>query len=243
MLGRGLNVGVDEEGFMRTTVSEALGTLNDVEAKNAPQVLYFHGDRELLNRGPRVSVVGSRKVSDEGLRRARSLVRALVDHSIVVVSGLAEGIDTEAHLSALEAGGKTIAVIGTPLDSYHPKENQALQERLAREQLVVSQFPLGSAVKPTNFPIRNRTMALLTDATVIVEAGEKSGTVHQGWEALRLGRQLFLLESVAMDQTLSWPKKMIHYGAHVLSRANLGDMLSDIPAVTRRYEKGLADYV
>jgi len=77
---------------------------------------------------------------------------------------------------------------------------------------------------------------------VIVEAGEKSGTVHQGWEALRLGRQLFLLESVASDKTLTWPEKMIHYGAHVLSRDNLEDVLSDIPEVTRRHDKGLADY-
>jgi DNA processing protein len=228
---------------MQMTVAEALGTLTDVEEKNAPKTLYFQGNRELLNHGPRVSVVGSRKASEEGLKRARSLARALVAHDIVVVSGLAEGIDTAAHTSALEAGGKTFAVIGTPLDTYYPKENQALQRRLELEQLVISQFPIGSAVTPKNFPIRNRTMALLTDATVIVEAGEKSGTVHQGWEALRLGRQLFLLESVASDKSLTWPEKMIHYGAHILSRENLDDVLSDIPAVTRRNDKGLADYV
>jgi DNA processing protein len=231
------------ERFMQMTVAEALGTLTDVEEKNAPKTLYFQGNRELLNHGPRVSVVGSRKASEEGLKRARSLARALVAHDIVVVSGLAEGIDTAAHTSALEAGGKTFAVIGTPLDTYYPKENQALQQRLELEQLVISQFPIGSAVTPKNFPIRNRTMALLTDATVIVEASEKSGTVHQGWEALRLGRQLFLLESVASDKTLTWPEKMIHYGAHILSRENLDDVLSDIPAVTRRNDKGLADYV
>jgi DNA processing protein len=159
------------ERFMQMTVSEALGTLTDVEEKNAPKTLYFQGNRELLNHGPRVSVVGSRKASEEGLKRARSLARALVAHDIVVVSGLAEGIDTAAHTSALDAGGKTFAVIGTPLDTYYPKENQALQQRLELEQLVISQFPIGSAVTPKNFPIRNRTMALLTDATVIVEAG------------------------------------------------------------------------
>jgi DNA processing protein len=87
-------------------------------------------------------------------------------------------------------------------------------------------------VTPKNFPIRNRTMALLTDATVIVEAGEKSGTLHQGWEALRLGRLLFLMENVVNDPALSWPKEMIHYGAQVISRSNLEEVLSDIPAVT-----------
>jgi len=165
---------------MQMTVAEALGTLTDVEEKGAPKTLYFHGNREILSHGPRVSVVGSRRASAEGQKRARSLARALVDHGIVVVSGLAEGIDTAAHTSALEAGGETIAVIGTPLDVYYPKENQELQQRLEREQLVITQFPIGSAVTPKNFPIRNRTMALLTDATVIVEAGEKAERFIRG---------------------------------------------------------------
>jgi DNA processing protein len=243
MPARALNsTSSDGERFMQMTVAEALGTLTDVEEKNAPKTLYLQGNRELLSHGPRVSVVGSRKASAEGLKRARLLSRSLVGHGIVVVSGLAEGIDTAAHTTALEAGGETIAVIGTPLDAYYPAANKDLQMRLAKEQLVVSQFPIGAAVTPKSFPIRNRTMALLTDATVIVEAGEKSGTVHQGWEVLRLGRQLFLLESVATDASLTWPAQMIHYGAHVLSRENLDEVLSDIPAVTRRHDKGLADY-
>jgi DNA processing protein len=86
-------------------------------------------------------------------------------------------------------------------------------------------------------------MALLTDATVIVEAGEKSGTVYQGWEALRLGRLLFLMESVVNDTALSWPKQMIHDGARVLSRNNLDDAVSEIPAVTQRFHGGLAEYL
>jgi DNA processing protein len=222
------------ERFMQMTVAEALGTLTDVEEKNAPKTLYFQGNRELLNHGPRVSVVGSRKASEEGLKRARSLARALVAHDIVVVSGLAEGIDTAAHTSALEAGGKTFAVIGTPLDKYYPAENKDLQVRLASEQLVISQFPIGAATTPKNFPIRNRTMALLSDATVIVEAGEKSGTLHQGWEALRLGRVLFLMESVANDPALSWPREMIKYGAQVLTRENLSEELADLSSLASR---------
>jgi DNA processing protein len=171
------------------------------------------------------------------------LSRTLIQHGIIVVSGLAEGIDTAAHRAAIEEGGSTIAVLGTPLDQFYPEVNRDLQERLAKEQLLVSQFATGSAVTPRNFPMRNRTMALLTDATVIVEASEKSGTVHQGSEALRLGRPLFLLEGVANDATLSWPKKMIGYGAHVLSRGNLAERLSEIPAITLRNEESLADFV
>jgi len=88
-------------------------------------------------------------------------------------------------------------------------------------------------VQPKSFPMRNRTMALLTDCTVIVEAGEKSGTLHQGWEALRLGRLLFLMESVANDTRLSWPNEMIRYGAQVLSRENLSFVLDEMPELAR----------
>jgi DNA processing protein len=180
-----------------------------------------------------VSIVGSRKASPEGLRRARSLARALAEHGIVVVSGLAAGVDRAAHEGAIEAGGCTFAVLGTPLDQSYPKENAALQERMAREQLLVSQFPVGRPVLKGN-----RTMALLSDATVIVEAGEKSGTPHQGWQALRLGRLLFLLESVANDESLSWPSDMIGYGAQVLSRSNLSIVMENLPAMSVAGEAG-----
>jgi DNA processing protein len=219
--------------FVQMTPAAILGPLTDVERKHAPDALYLAGDLALLSMGPRVSVVGSRKASEEGLRRTRLLAKSLVDLRMVVVSGLAEGIDTAAHLGAIEAGGRTIGVLGTPLDRTYPEKNAALQTRIGREHLLVSQFAPGSVTRPGCFPMRNRTMALLTDATVIVEAGETSGTVHQGWEALRLGRQLFLLESVARDGSLTWPAKMIHYGAQVLTRQNLVDALSEIPSVTR----------
>jgi len=146
-----------------------------------------------------------------------------------VVSGLAEGIDTAAHETAIALGGKTVAVLGTPLNEVFPAKNRALQDRLMRDYLVVSQFPSGYPTGPASFPIRNRTMALLSDATVIVEAGEKSGTLHQGWEALRLGRLLFLMESVATNDALSWPTEMIRYGAQVLARDNLEDALRNLP--------------
>lgn len=212
--------------------AEVIGALNDVESKYAPSRLFLAGKHDLLRRGPRISVIGSRKASPHGLRRTCALARRLVEHSIIVVSGLAAGVDRAAHEAAIEYGGQTIAVIGTPLDHFYPRENSELQLHIAREHLLVSQFPAGHPIAPENFPSRNRTMALLTDATVIVEAGEKSGALVQGWEALRLGRLLFLLESVATDPTLSWPKKMIHYGAQVLSRSNLEFVLENLPTFT-----------
>jgi len=211
---------------------DLIGPLNEVERKNAPERLFLAGDADLLRSGRRVSVVGSRKVSSAGASRTRGLVKVLVERGITVVSGLAEGVDTAAHETALNEGGRTIAVLGTPLDKHYPARNRELQERMMREHLVVSQFPVGYPFQKKNFPMRNRTMALLSDATIIVEAGEKSGTLHQGWEALRLGRPLFLLRSVAEDARLSWPSEMIRYGAEVLTREMLPDALEEMPTLT-----------
>ncbi len=208
---------------------QLIGPLNEVERKNAPRDLYVAGDADLLRRGRRVSVVGSRKVSAAGRARTQVLVKELVTAGVIVLSGLADGVDTVAHETTIAAGGRTVSVLGTPLDEFFPATNRALQQRLMKEHLVVSQFAPGTPVQRKNFPMRNRTMALLSDATVIVEAGDKSGTLHQGWEALRLGRLLFIMESVTADKSLSWPAEMIGYGAQILSRDNLDLFLEGIP--------------
>ncbi len=197
--------------------ADLLGSLNESERANAPPHLFYAGDATLLGAVPRVSIVGSRAASPEGIRRAVRLATELAAHGVVVVSGLARGLDAAAHRAAMEHGGRTIAVVGTPLDRCYPPEHEALQDEIAHRDLVVSQFEIGRPVSRSNFPRRNRTMALLSHATVIVEAGESSGTLSQGWEALRLGRALFILRSVAEDATLEWPAKMLHYGGFVLS--------------------------
>ncbi len=217
---------------------DLIGQLNAVERKNAPAKLFLAGDAELLRHGRRVSVVGSRRASKAGLSRAASLTKALVSSGVTVVSGLAKGIDTAAHTNAISNGGRTIAVLGNPLGTYYPASNRRLQEEIAASHLAVTQFPAGYPSLPKNWPQRNRTMALLTDCTVIVEAGEGSGTLHQGWEALRLGRPLFLMESVTMDESLDWPAAMIGYGAQILSRSNLDSFLEEIP--TRASSESLA---
>jgi DNA processing protein len=211
------------------TPQDLLGPLNEVEQKHAPKVLFAAGDTSLLEEGARVSIVGSRKASSEGLRRASRLAAALAKQHVVVVSGLAEGIDTAAHTSAINHEGRTIAVIGTPLDQVYPKQNAALQDQIAREHLVISQFPPGTPIRRQNFPLRNRTMALISDATVIIEACDTSGSLHQGWEALRLGRHLFVTKSVADDPGLTWPAEMLDYGARILSDATLDEFFELLP--------------
>jgi DNA processing protein len=225
-------------GIIAAPTAELLGVLNDVERKHAPEMLYYRGDPTLLRKSPRVAIVGSRQPTPDGLRRAAKLGRALVSQGAVIVSGLAEGIDAVAHLAAIESGGRTIAVLGTPLDKPYPASNRDLFERIAADNLVVSQFAAGASVQPKNFPIRNRTMALIAHATVIVEAGEKSGTLHQAWEALRLGRPLFLLESIAKRPDLQWPSEVSKYGAQVLSDATFEDLVEQLPA--GHYEEAVA---
>lgn len=218
------------------SVEDALGPLNEFEQRHAPKQLFLQGDRTLL-RKMKVSIVGSRKPSDDGVKRAARLARELVRHDVVVVSGLAHGIDAAAHRTAIDAGGRTIAVIGTPLDNVHPRAHRTLQAEIARGHLVVSQFPSGAPVLPRNFPLRNRTMALIVDASVIVEAGDGSGTLSQGWEALRLARPLFIMRSVVDTSGLKWPAEMIDYGARVLSKPSdlferlpFGEPLAALPA-------------
>ena len=229
LLGQGMST-----SWVVRTPADVLGVLNDAEMLHAPRELYLRGNLALLARGPRVSVIGSREASDPGLSRARSLARVLVQHDVLVVSGLAAGIDTAAHQGTMDAGGHTVAVLGTPVDQAYPRENADLQAQIAAGHLLVSQFAPGTPIAPRNFPMRNRTMALLTDATIIVEASERSGTVYQGWEALRLGRSLFLLENVATDPRLTWPARMISSGAQVISRVNLEQTLADLRAPKAR---------
>lgn len=209
-----------------SSTSELLGPLNAVEQRFAPPTLWTRGDISLLQHHPRVAVVGTRHPTAEGERRARKLVKALVAHGAIVVSGLAQGIDTIAHTQAIAAHGRTVAVIGTPLDDVFPRANAGLQREIGEQHLVVSEFAPGSAVSRGNFPRRNRTMALIADASVIIEAGEGSGTLSQGWEALRLGRPLFLLKSL-VDSQLAWPREMLEHGAFVL--AGMDDLLRVLP--------------
>jgi DNA processing protein len=194
------------------TPEQLLGPLNDVERKYAPDRLFTAGAIKLPLPRPRAAIVGSRHASERGLELAAEIAKVLVKKSAIVVSGLAEGIDTAAHRAAIDAGGLTIAVLGTPLDQVYPKKNSPLQDEIMRDHLAVSQFPVGDPIRRLNFVMRNRTMALISNASVIVEAGETSGSLHQGWEVLRLGRPLFIWTDL-VKSSLNWPKRMLRYGA------------------------------
>lgn len=162
-----------------------------------------------------VAVIGSRRASPTGIARAHAISGELSAHGYTIISGLALGIDTAAHLTALEAGARTLAIIGTGLNHCYPVQNCALQRRIASECAVVSQFWPDDGPRRESFPQRNALMSGLSLATVIVEAGHRSGARTQARHALRHGRPV-LLERSLLDQ--DWAQQLAaRPGAHVVS--------------------------
>jgi len=188
------------------------------DARHPVELLYYQGAWELTETRC-VAVVGSREASEDGVQRAARLARELVKRQFTVVSGLARGIDAAAHSAAIESGGRTIAVIGTPLGVSYPRENVLLQSAIAEKFLLISQVPVLRYAKqavPQNrlfFPERNVTMSALTEGTIIVEAGETSGTLTQARAALHQGRKLFILDSCFKRSDITWPARFAAEGA------------------------------
>lgn len=189
-----------------------------LDAKETVTVLYYSGNIDLLQTRS-VAVVGTRNPTPEGERRAFQIARDLVKDGFTIVSGLAKGIDTIAHKTAIKLDGRTIAVIGTPLNIAYPKENGKLQSFIAHSHLLISQVPFykhsvqGAHGNRLFFPERNKTMSALTEATIIVEASETSGTLVQARAALQQGRKLFILDSCFSNPLITWPERFVKQGA------------------------------
>lgn len=162
------------------------------EIPNPPPLLWTRGDRTLFD-GPCVAIVGARAATRDGLETAYQLAADLARAGIVVVSGLARGIDSAAHTGALDAKGKTIAVLGTGIDRIYPPENKALHERIAAQGLVVTEFPPGAHAELFHFPQRNRIISGLSKAVVVVEAREKSGSLITARLAGDQGRDVMVV--------------------------------------------------
>jgi DNA processing protein len=195
------------------------------DANDPVHILYYSGNPNLLHTRS-VAVVGSRKPSAEGLRRTAKLVRLLVQDNFTIVSGLAQGVDTVAHNTAIAENGRTIAVIGTPLNKVYPKENTQLQNFIAHKHLLISQVPFyrytqqGIHGNKLFFPERNKTMSALTEATIIIEAGETSGTLIQAKAAIDQGRKLFILDNCFMNKNITWPSRFERLGAYRVKNYN-----------------------
>lgn len=189
-----------------------------LEARHPIRLFYFNGDIDLCDTDC-VSVVGARQCTEAGAKRARKLAHLLVKSGFTVVSGLAAGIDTNALEQAIEDGGRVIGVIGTSIDDYYPKENRVLQDKIASDHLLISQVPFFKYSRQswkTNryyFPERNKTMSALSQATVIVEASDTSGTLTQAQACIQQGRKLFILDSCFENPDITWPAKYQKKGA------------------------------
>ncbi len=209
---------VDLAGYLAATGAQLIPTdfFNKARLINDQfPSIFFKGDLNLLQR-PCVSVVGTREPTAEGVARTKRVVLALTDLGIVVVSGLAKGIDTVAHKTALERNGSTVAVLGTPIHKIYPAENKNLAAEISEKGALLSPALPHEEKGQYLFPRRNRLMALLSMATIIIEAGETSGVIHQAAECLKQGRKLLLLKSLVDNTALTWPEKFVNSGAHVI---------------------------
>ena len=193
--------------------------------EDAPVVLYIKGEIDCLKQSS-VAIVGSRAASFYGCKSAKTFAQAFSRAGILVVSGLARGIDTAAHQGTLEAGGKTIAVIGCGFNHMYPKENLSLMETIARHGAVVSEFACAMPPLKQNFPWRNRIISALSLATVVIEAGRKSGALITADYALSQNKDVYVLPSNIDSDTALGSNQLIQDGARVA--LNPDDVLSQI---------------
>lgn len=188
------------------------------DARYPLRAFYYRGDWSLVST-PSVAVVGARELCEKGAARTRRLVRCLVEDGFTIVSGLAAGTDGVAHRTAIAMGGRTIAVLGTPITEVYPRAHRDLQQEIAERFLVISQVPIiyyGRNDYRTNrrfFPERNITMSALTDASIIAAIGRSNGTFIQSKAALDQGRPLFLLNNCFLKADIDWPHRFTRRGA------------------------------
>lgn len=186
------------------------------EIPDPPEKLYCLGDVRLLNR-PSLAIVGSRKCSEYGRQTAMKIGKEAGKNNLVVVSGMASGIDSFGHMGALQVGGKTIAVMGCGVDVCYPKENRKLYDQIAQEGLIVSELPPGTEPMPYTFPQRNRIISGISMATVVVEAGINSGALITAERAASQGREVFAVPGNISSQYSLGTNKLIMDGARPIA--------------------------
>ena len=201
------------------------------EIYDPPIALYVRGDLKKACARPCLAVVGSRRSSTYGVNAALSLSRDLAQNGLTIVSGLARGIDASAHRGALEAGGLTVAVVGTGLETTYPKEHKKLEGEIAANGAVVSEFPLGTPPLPQNFPYRNRVLSGLCFGVLIVEAAEHSGSLITARLANEQGREVFAVPGNITSQTSFGPNFLIKDGAKLVQQWR--DVVEELPRDVR----------
>ena len=212
-------------------------TLNDAEYPallkeifDPPLLLYLQGDASLLSQAA-IAIVGSRRPTAYGRGMASKLAGELAARGLAIISGLARGIDSAAHTGTLDAGGKTIAVLGCGIDVVYPSENKKLYATIAEKGLLVSEFPLGDFPAPQNFPIRNRVISGLSLGVIVVEAAEHSGSLITARLAMDQNREVFGVPG-SITNKYSWgPHLLIKQGAKLVQ--DWQDVVDELPTPVR----------
>ncbi len=206
-----------------------------LEIPSPPPVLYYRGQvQSQENQGikPTVGIVGTREPTEYGKRWTRKISVALAKHGFTVVSGMAAGIDTEAHHGCLSAGGRTLAVLGTGVDMVYPPRNRNLYEQIQQQGLVLSEYPAGTGPNRVHFPQRNRIIAGLSRAVLVMEAPTKSGALITAHQANDFCRDVYVLPGRLDDQQSLGCLGLLSRGAHViLNEGHLLEMLGAIPEI------------
>jgi DNA processing protein len=192
-----------------------------------PKTLYIDGDIRLLKM-PMIAIVGSRNASPEGLKNARLFAQALSKAGLIIVSGLARGIDSAAHQATLELGPKhpTAAVLGTGINIVYPRQNIGLSRAIGQNGILISELPMGEGPKAFHFPRRNRIIAALALGVVVVEAAAKSGSLITARLAADLGREVFALPGPIQGANSAGCHLLIQQGAKLAFRPD--DVLEEL---------------
>ncbi len=201
------------------------------EIFDPPTVLWIRGDAALLAQ-PGIAVVGTRHPTPYGTGMAEMLSRDLAAHGLVILSGMARGVDTAAHRGALEARGKTVAVWGTGIDVIYPKENKKLAEQILEGGgAILSEYPMGTFPAPQNFPIRNRILSGMSVGVLVIEASENSGTRITARCALEQNREVFAVPGNVTSKSSWGPNTLIKQGAKLV--ATWEDVWEELPTQVR----------
>ena len=193
-------------------------------------VLYVRGDVKVLSQYG-IGIVGTRRPTAYGSQVAGRMARDLAQRQLVIVSGLARGIDSAAHRGAIEAGGKTVAVLGSGIDVIYPRENKRLAEQVAESGALISEFPPGTSPSPENFPIRNRTISGLSLGVIVVEAAEYSGSLITARLAVEQNREVFAVPGNITSPQSFGPNHLIKQGAKLVDEWM--DVVEEFPAEIR----------
>ena len=227
-----------QQGASLITIRDEAFPLPLREIFDPPLTLYYRGDLTLMQE-PALAIVGSRRPTAYGRAMTQRLASELSARGLTIISGMARGIDSAAHQGALDAAGKTIAVLGSGIDVVYPSENKKLYEQIASKGLLLSEFPLGAFPAPQNFPIRNRIISGLSLGVLVVEAAQYSGSLITARLAMEQNRDVFAVPGSVTNKNSWGPHILIKQGAKLVQ--DWQDVVEELSSEVRKRLVPLAD--